>query len=343
MKKKLVLAAVAIALGGGVATIVTVRARPDPTSRQIELNGNVDIRQVSLAFTTSERVTEMRVTEGDHVKAGQVLAVLDTHVLELRKQQAQAQAQAYEQTLSRLKAGSRPEDIAQAKARLDASKAESEFASQQLARLEDVQASTQGKGLSQQDLDSARSRSSLLKAQMEVASNAHRLAVSGPRIEEIKQAEAQAKAANAEVDLLDHQIHLAELKAPMDAVVRSRLLEPGDIASPQRPAYALLIANPKWVRVYVSEVDLIHMKPGQAVSITTDGAPDHPLKGTIGYVSSVAEFTPKTVQTTELRTSLVYEVRVRVDDDRDELRLGMPATVRVPLTGGASPEKVAKP
>jgi HlyD family secretion protein len=109
------------------------------------------------------------------------------------------------------------------------------------------------------------------------------------------------------------------------------LLEPGDMAAPQRPVFALALAQPKWVRVYVSEPDLGKVKPGMAARVITDSHPDRPLQGKIGYISAVAEFTPKSVQTEELRTSLVYELRVVVEDSGDVLRLGQPATVRIPF------------
>jgi HlyD family secretion protein len=144
-------------------------------------------------------------------------------------------------------------------------------------------------------------------------------------------AQAQLKASLAQLALLQHQIDLGELKAPADAVVRSRLLEPGDMATPQRPVFALALSGPKWVRVYVSERNLSRVRPGMAVRVTTDGQPDQPLQGQVGFISPVAEFTPKSVQTEELRTSLVYEVRVRIDDPADVLRMGQPATVTGPV------------
>jgi HlyD family secretion protein len=113
----------------------------------------------------------------------------------------------------------------------------------------------------------------------------------------------------------------------VDAVVRSRLMEPGDMATPQRPVFALALTDPKWVRVYVNEADLGKVRPGLAARVVTDSQPDRPIDGKVGYISSVAEFTPKSVQTEELRTSLVYEVRVLVADTGNVLRLGQPATV----------------
>ena len=117
-------------------------------------------------------------------------------------------------------------------------------------------------------------------------------------------------------------------------MVRSRLLEPGDMATPQKPVLALALTQPKWVRVYVGEPDLGRVKPGMPARVTTDGSPGQSIAGKIGYISSVAEFTPKSVQTEELRTSLLYELRVLVDDPQDVLRLGQPATVH--LTAGTA-------
>jgi HlyD family secretion protein len=122
-----------------------------------------------------------------------------------------------------------------------------------------------------------------------------------------------------------------KLFAPDNAVVRSRLMEPGELASPQHAVFALAIMDPKWVRAYVSESDLGKVKPGMKAHLTVDSFPDRQFDGWVGFISPVAEFTPKAVQTEELRTSLVYEVRVFVKDPRDELRLGMPATVHLPL------------
>jgi HlyD family secretion protein len=118
--------------------------------------------------------------------------------------------------------------------------------------------------------------------------------------------------------------------APVDAVVRTRIMEPGEMASAQRPVFSLAITDPKWVRAYVSEPDLGKVHPEMAAFVVVDSFPDRRFDGWVGFISPVAEFTPKAVQTEELRTSLVYEVRVFVKDPSDELRLGMPATVYLP-------------
>jgi len=326
MKKKVLVAGlVVVAIGGGYAQWSRSQQGHDD---HLVLHGNVDIRQISLAFEGSGRVAEVKAEEGQRVRAGTVLAVLDTRTLRLQLDQAQAQAQAQEQVLLRLQHGARPQEISQARSRVASSNADSARAQQDLKRLRDVSSATQGRGVSAQDLDRAENAVKVAHAKVEEQLEGLRLLETGSRTEEISGASAQLKAAQAQVALLRHQIELGELRAPADATVRSRLLEPGDMATPQRPVYALALTQPKWVRVYVSEPDLGRVRPGLAGRVWTDSAPGKPLVGTVGYISSVAEFTPKTVQTQELRTSLVYEVRVLVDDKADELRLGQPASVR---------------
>jgi HlyD family secretion protein len=121
----------------------------------------------------------------------------------------------------------------------------------------------------------------------------------------------------------------------VNAVVRTRIMEPGEIAFPQKPVVSLAVTDPKWVRAYVSEPNLGKLRPGMPMWVTVDSFPGRRFDGWVGFISPVAEFTPKTVQTEDLRTSLVYEVRVFVKDPSDELRLGMPATVH--FAGGTNP------
>jgi HlyD family secretion protein len=295
----------------------------------LELHGNVDIRQVSLAFDGNGRVAELRAQEGDHVKAGAVLARLDVSTLRLQLDQAEAQIEAQQQNLLRLQRGSRPEEIAQARSRATASQVDAARAEQELARLQEVATSTQGRGVSAQDLDRAKAAAQVARARSNEQAQALQLVERGARKEEVAATEAQLKGAQAQRALLQHQIDLGELKAPADAVVRSRLLEAGDMATPQRPVFALALSGPKWVRVYVSEPDLGRVRPGLPARVLTDSQPGQALQGQVAFVSPVAEFTPKSVQTEELRTSLVYEVRIRIDDSADVLRMGQPATVQL--------------
>jgi HlyD family secretion protein len=330
-KKPLVAVAIIVLLAVAAGLAWWWHGRSARNAGELVLYGNVDIRQVSLAFDGSGRVAAMRAEEGESVKAGAVLAQLDTRTLVLQADQAQAQIEVQRQNLLRLRNGARPQEVAQARSRVTEAQAEAVRAERELARLQEIAATTQGRGVSPQDLDRARTAVQTARARVDEQTEALRLTELGPRAEEVSGAAAQLRSTQAQLAVLQHQIGQGELKAPSDGVVRSRLLEPGDMATPQRPVYALALTQPKWIRVFVNETDLGRVRPGMAARVLTDSHPDQPLQGRVGFISSVAEFTPKSVQTPELRTSLVYEVRIVVDDSGNVLRLGQPATVRIDL------------
>jgi HlyD family secretion protein len=300
-------------------------------SAELSLYGNVDLRQVELPFNGSERIAAVLVQEGDHVSRGQILARLDTSRLAPQVEKAEADAAAQEQAVMRLHHGNRPEEIAQARANVDGAAADALNARAQYARLLALRDSSSGRAVSRQDLDSAKATLDAAEARLVVNRKALALQVAGPRVEDIAQAEAELRADRAQLALLREQLKDAELRAPLDAVVRSRIVEPGEMASPQKSAFTLAITDPKWVRAYVAEKDLAAVHEGLRASVTVDGFPGRSFAGWIGFISPVAEFTPKSVETTELRSSLVYQIRVFVKDPADGLRLGMPATVHIPL------------
>lgn len=299
--------------------------------KELVLFGNVDLRQVQLSFNNSERIAAVLVQEGDRVRRGQVLARLHTGRLEPQVAQAVAQAAAQRQVVARLRSGSRPEEIAQARANVESAIADLANARQQYERLKSASEASAGRAVRQQDVDAAKAALQVAEAKLAVNQKALDLAVIGPRKEDIAQAEAQLHASEAQAALLRQHLADAQLVAPMDAVVRTRLMEPGEMASPQSPVFSLAMTDPKWIRAYVAETDLGNIRPGMAAAIAVDSFPDRRFEGWIGFISPVAEFTPKAVQTEELRTSLVYEVRVFVNDAADELRLGMPASVYLSL------------
>jgi HlyD family secretion protein len=319
---------VAIVVVGGLAWWLTHRQKP---SAEITLFGNVDLRQLELAFNGSERVSSVLVSEGDRVTRGEVLARLDTGRLAPEAAQAAAQVAAQEEVLDKLRNGARPEEISQARASVAAALADANDARDKYNRLAALSQSSSGRALSRQDLDDAQSAAESAAAHLRVNQQALRLQLIGPRREDIAQARAQLQGYRAELTLLQSELGDAVLVAPMSATVRSRLIEPGEMASPQKPAFSLAITDPKWVRAYVTETDLGAVHPGMKATVTADAFPKHAFSGWVGFISPVAEFTPKTVQTSDLRTSLVYEIRVFVKDPSDDLRLGMPATVHLPL------------
>jgi HlyD family secretion protein len=323
-------AIVIIAIGAAVWWSMGSARRPT----ELNLYGNVDSRQVELAFNGSERVAAVLVQEGDRVKQGQVLARLDTSRMSPQVDKAVADVAAQQQIVDRLHHGNRPEEIAQARANVDAAAADAANARAQFERMRSLSDASAGRAVSRQDMDATKAAQDSADAKLAVNQKLLALQLLGPRKEDIAQAEAQLRADQAQLALLQQQLKDADLLAPLNAVVRSRIAEPGDMSSPQKSAFTLAITDPKWVRAYVAESDLGSVREGMIATVSVDAFKDKRFQGHVGFISPVAEFTPKSVETTELRSSLVYEIRVFVADAEDELRLGMPATVHLPLSGG---------
>lgn len=297
----------------------------------LTLHGNVDIRQVSLAFEQSGRIQKLMVQEGDKVQAGQLLATLNTNALQIQAKQAQAQLKAQQEAIIKQEVGARPEEITQAKAQLASAQAELDKTDKNLQRLQILVSSTDGRAISQQELDYAKSNQQSAQAVVRERKANLELLIKGARQEDREATKAQYEVAQANLDLINYNLTQTELKSPVNAVVRARLQEIGDMTTAQKAVYTLALTDPKWVRVYVNEQDLSSIKMGDTAQVIRDSYPNQPIYGKIGYISSVAEFTPKTVQTEEIRTTLVYEVRVYVNDPNDQLKMGQPVTVKVPL------------
>jgi HlyD family secretion protein len=313
------------------------------SATELLLYGNVDLRQVELPFNGGERIAEVLVQEGDRVAKGQVLARLDTSRLTPQLAKAEADVAVQSEVVARMHHGNRPEEIAQSQANLAAATADADNARAQFARVRALSDSSSGRGVSRQEMDSAKAALDMAEARLAVNRKALTLEQMGPRKEDIAQAEAQLRADQAQLALVQQQFKDAALLAPLNAVVRSRIIEPGEMSSPQRSAFTLAITDPKWVRVYAAETNLGSIREGKSTTVTVDAFPNRMFPGRIGFISSVAEFTPKSVETSELRSSLVYEVRVFVTDPSDDLRLGMPATVHVPLHPTKSSEPTIEP
>ncbi len=306
---------------------------------QLTLYGNVDIREAQLAFNSSEHIDAILVQEGDRVKKGQLLARLHTEVLEAQLSEAQAQWQAQRQTLAKLEAGSRKEEISKARAELAAAKARASSARATYQRLLPM---LKKKLVSPEDVENARAASDAAKAEMNAMQQALILLQLGPRKEDIAIARAVLASRQAAVVLAKQRLDDANLYAPADGIIRNRILEPGDMAFPQTPVLTLAFINPVWVRTYLPEPALGKISLGAPATIYTDSFPGKAYQGWVGYISPTAEFTPKNIQTSELRTRLVYSVRIFACNPQDELRLGMPATVRIAIDQPPARQKTAR-
>jgi len=327
----LALVVIAIAIGFGLGRI---GRGSNKDNERLLLYGNVDLRQVDLAFNNSERISEVLVQEGDKVVSGQTLARLDTSRLKPQLSSAQAEVDAQQAAVEKLQHGSRPQEIDQARASVESASADQINTKQQWQRLASLTSVTSGRAISQQDLETAKDAMDMAQAHLVVAEKNFDLTKIGPRREDIAAAQAILRGKQAQLLVFQQQLKDAELIAPANAVIRSRMLEPGEMSSPQRPVLNLAIGDPKWIRAYVGETDLGKVRSGMKALVSSDSFPGHALNGWVGFISSVAEFTPKSVETAELRSSLVYEIRVFVQDPQDQMRQGMPATIRLELDPG---------
>jgi HlyD family secretion protein len=317
----------AIARGRWAEVLSAKTAKPDT----LILQGNVDVRQVNLGFKVPGRIAEMRVEEGDAVVAGAVLATLDKSYFDDDLRLSRARVAAQTAVLARLQNGSRPEEIALAKAIVAEREAALTLAQETLAR--QAQLSVEGNSPHQRH-DEATAAAGQASAALDAAKQTQQLAVIGPRTEDIDAARAQLEIEAASLLQAERRMADADLTAAGPGVILTRAREAGAIENAGETILAESIVKPVWVRTYVSEPDLGKIKPGMAVEVRSDSG--GAFFGRVGFISPVAEFTPKSVETKEMRTSLVYRLRVVVDGDPAGLLQGMPVTIIAKLAGNGS-------
>lgn len=245
-------------------------------NNEIVLYGNVDVRQVDLGFRVDGRVSKLCFEEGDLVRKGELMALLDP--------------QPY------------ADQVREAEAVLLSAQANLNNANRLLARRQELVGAG---GVSWEDFDNAQATA------------------------EIDAANVKQAVATAEVARLN--LSYTQLYAPTDGTILTRIREPGTAVRMTDPVYTLSILSPVWIRAFITEPQLGLVYPGMPAEIYTDTPGGKPYRGQVGFISPVAEFTPKTVETTQLRTDLVYRIRVTVENPDWGLRQGMPVTVKLPL------------
>jgi HlyD family secretion protein len=325
-----------------------LQANGNQSASELRIYGNIDIRKANLAFNEQERIDQVLVEEGDRVTEGQVLARQQTNRLEAQIREIQAKIAAQQEVVKRFEAGTRPQEIEQARAEVAAARAQ---VKNTMKSYERIRQTSEAGATSQQALDNIRAQLDVDQAQLTVKEKALNLALEGPRKEDVAAAKNNLETLKASLSLLKIRLADMTLTSPSAGVIQNRILEPGEMASANRPVVTMALTDPKWVRAYVPEPDLGRINLGMKAEILSDSFPNQKFEGWIGFISPVAEFTPKTVETEDLRTKLVYEVRVYVHDSKDLLRLGMPVTVIVDRTASADvskegemmPQKTAKP
>lgn len=321
MKKSVVILLAVVVLAAGFGGWWWYQSQQDKT---LTLYGNVDIRTVNMSFRVGGRLASLTVDEGDAITAGQTLGELDKAPYQNALLQAQAGVAVAQAQYDLMQAGYRDEEVAQAAAAVKQAQAAYDYAQNFFNRQQGLWKS---RTVSANDLENARSARDQALATLKSSQDKLRQYRSGNREQDIAQAKASLEQAQAQLAQAQLDLHDTTLVAPANGTLLTRAVEPGSMLNAGSTVLTLSLTRPVWVRAYVNEASLGEAKPGREVMLYTDGRPDKPYRGKIGFVSPTAEFTPKTVETPDLRTDLVYRLRIIVNDADDALRQGMPVTV----------------
>jgi len=326
MKKKLAIVGIIILIG--VIVALMYRSRNQHEEGVLTLSGNVEITEVNTGFKFSGRIRELLAEEGQTVKKGDKMAVLDSAELEGLVIQSRAALNEALTKHTELKSGARLQEIEQAKANVSYAEAELVKSKKDYERSE---ALFQKEVIAAQQMDA-------VKRTYDVALSRHRNALEtlslvkeGPRKESIKAAEDRVQQAKAALGVSEERLKDTVLFAPVSGVIMRKNMEPGETVAPGAPVYTIGDLENPWIRVYVKEDKLGLVKLGQKAGITTDSYPGKKYEGVITYISSEAEFTPKNVQTQEERVKLVFGIKVSAKNGNGELKPGMPADVKIRL------------
>jgi len=301
----------------------------------IKISGNIETTEVDVGFKLSGRIVSRFFEEGDWVDQGKVLAKLDDEDLRNRLEVARATLMSAQARLSKLLAGSRPEEIREAEANLNQAKFDLENKEAQYERMKSL---FEKRVVPKETLDNAEAAFKIAKASFQKATENYLLIKEGPRKEDIEEARAQVDQARASVKLNETQLGYTTLYSPISGVVLVKSGEMGEVVNPGTSIVTLADIENIWLKAYIPETDLSRVKWGQEVIVTTDLHPKKEYRGKISFISSQAEFTPKQIQTEKERVTLVYRIKVNIPNPDRELKPGMPADGRILLTS-PSPKK----
>ena len=295
----------------------------------IKVSGNIETTEVNVGFKVPGRIVSLSVQEGDWVENGKVLAKLDDEDLRNRFELAKATLNSAQAKLSKLLAGSRPEELREAEAVLFQAKSDLE---NKQAHYERMKPLFERGVIPKENLDNAEAGFKMAKASFQKATENYLLVKEGPRKEDIEDARAQVEQARASLKLAETQLSYTVLHSPLSGVVLVKSSEMGEVVNPGTSVLTLADLGNVWLKAYIPETDLSKVKWGQEVVVTTDLRPRKEYKGKISFISSQAEFTPKSIQTEKERVTLVYRIKVDIPNPDRELKPGMPADGKILLT-----------
>jgi len=326
LRRILLIIIIAMAVAGLVYYLLTRNKEEEATF--IKVSGNIETTEVDVGFKVSGRIVSRFFEEGDAIDQGKVLAKLDDEDLRNRLEVARATLMSAQARLSKLLAGSRPEEIRQAEANLH--QAQSDLGNKQI-QYERMKGLYERGVIAKEVYDNAETSYKVAKAALQVATENYQLVKEGPRKEDIEDARAQVDQARASVKLNETQFSYTTLYSPISGVVLVKSGEIGEVVNPGTPVLTMADIQNVWLKAYIPETDLSRVKWGQEVVVTTDLRSQKKYKGRISFISSQAEFTPKQIQTEKERVTLVYRIKVNISNADRELKPGMPADGRILL------------
>jgi HlyD family secretion protein len=321
-RKKTIVTAVVVVLVIGAGIAYWFHFREGKEVGVIRVSGNIEVTDVDVSFKIPGRLLQRSVDEGMTVSVGQPVALLDSADLEGEVSMKAAELQAAEAGLRELVAGSRPQEIAGARAAVAAAQAEAERLSGDFERAKVLHARDV---ISMQEFEKARTVYEVADERRKEAKESLHLVEEGPRREQIEQSRARVRQAKEALELARTRLSYAKIASPLSGVVLSKNVEPGDYVAPGTPVVTVGSLKDPWLRAYIEETDLGRVKVGQAVEVTADTYPGKKYAGRISFIAPQAEFTPKSVQTRKERVKLVYRIKVDVANPDMELKPGMPA------------------
>jgi HlyD family secretion protein len=331
-----VLILLAAVIAAGVYFYPRLTRKP-ADANQLTLSGNIEAHESLVSFKVQGRLVDLPVEEGQQVAQGDLLARLEDADYRQKVRIDEATVRVRESNLALQLAGTRGQEIRASQqttldveADLEQKKVDDERAQRLFAKDE----------ISAQDRDLAATALKRAEASFKAAQQRTNEAEEGSRKEDIAIARANLNEANAGLGLSRVNLGYTTLRAPSSGVITVREAELGEVVSPGTPVITLADLDHIWLRAYIAETDMGKIHWGQQVKITTDTYPGKQYSGRISFISSTAEFTPKSVQTYQERVTLVYRIKIDIDNPSHELKPGMPADAHIdlaPASQGAQP------
>jgi HlyD family secretion protein len=327
MKRFVILILIAAAIGGALYYFFFIRDKKEGDAI-IRVSGNIETTESDVGFKIPGRIVSRFYEEGDWVEKGKVLAKLDDEDLRHRLDLAKATLVSAQARLSKLLAGSRPEELGQAEANLQ--QAQLDLRNKEI-QYERIKGLYERRVISKEAFDNSETSYKVARATLQIATENYQLVKEGPRKEDIEDARAQVDQARASLKLNETQLSYTTLYSPISGVVLVKSGEIGEVVNPGTSVLTLADINNVWLKAYIPETDLGKVKWGQEVIVTTDLRPKKEYRGRISFISSQAEFTPKQIQTEKERVTLVYRIKIDIPNPDRELKPGMPADGRILL------------